>query len=324
MAPLLFVQVVYDPFWYTANTMSALWAMIFLVAVSLAFYALYLFYLGSKREGRDGNPLWLLVALAAAGLAGYIIHSITMEQLQALEWKGWMVKGLEVDASGTVLKGFSLPRILHFIFPSFAITGIYLMLYGWYFQKREDYPDDYCAFCGRLGARLALWATVGQAAVGVWWLLSLPQGFHFLSNPFFLVGAASGLILLGLLIAAREKPLAWAPRIMIMALVTIFLMSYAREALRMAYLSTVGYSIFDYKVHPDWGSTILFFVTFLGGLVVLAYPAVVAYHAGRSSEALRQEPAEGLGRAAYALTILWFVVVAGLGIFISMKNGTLF
>lgn len=324
VAPLLFVQVIYDPFWYTANTISAVWAMGFLVAVSLAFYALYLFYLGGKRPGRDGNPFWLLVALVSAGVAGYIIHSLTMEQLQALQWKGLVVKGLRVDATGTVLAGFSLPRILHFLLPSVAITGVYIMLYAWYFQGREDYPRDYIQFCGGLGSRLAIWATVGQAAVGVWWLLTLPGRLHFLSNPFFLVGAAAGLCLLGLLIAARSNPVAWAPRLMLMAFVAVFLMSYAREALRMAYVAGIGYSIFDYKVHPDWGSTLLFFLTFLAGLVVLAYPTVVAYHAGRSTKPLESDPAEGLGRAAYGLTILWFVVVAGLGIVISLKNGTLF
>ncbi len=324
VAPLLFVQVIYDPFWYTANTMSAVWAMAFLIAVTAAFYCLYLFYLGGKKESRNGNPFWLVLALAAAGLAGYIIHSLTMEQLLADQWQDLVVKGLDVDTSGTVLAGFSLPRILHFIIPSFAISGIFLMIYAWYFRGRSDYPEDYIDFAARLGGWLALWATVAQAAVGVWWLISLPSKFNFLSNPFFLAGATSGLVLLGLLVAAKSDPIKWAPRAMGMAFVTLFLMSYAREALRSLYAEKVGYSIFDYKLNVDWGSTILFLATFLGGLVVLAYPAVVAYHAGKSDAPLTEEPAEGLGKVAYALTIIWFVVVAGLGIFISMKNGTLF
>ena len=33
VAPLLFVQVIYDPFWYTSNLLSAWWAMLFLAAL---------------------------------------------------------------------------------------------------------------------------------------------------------------------------------------------------------------------------------------------------------------------------------------------------
>ncbi len=109
-----------------------------------------------------------------------------------------------------------------------------------------------------------------------------------------------------------------------MAFVAVLLMGFAREALRSEYTAQVGYSIFDYKLNIDWGSTILFFATFLGGMVVLAYPAAVAYHAGKSDVPLTEDKAEGLGKVAYALPIIWFMIVAGLGVFISVKNGTLF
>ncbi len=33
VAPLLFVQVIYDPFWYTSNLLSAWWTMLFLAAL---------------------------------------------------------------------------------------------------------------------------------------------------------------------------------------------------------------------------------------------------------------------------------------------------
>ena len=52
VAPLLFVQVIYDPFWYTANSMSAYWAMAFLLILAVAFTASYVFYL----SGSDKAP----------------------------------------------------------------------------------------------------------------------------------------------------------------------------------------------------------------------------------------------------------------------------
>ena len=48
-------------------------------------------------------------------------------------------------------------------------------------------------------------------------------------------------------------------------------MGVTREALRMTYLGAHDYSVYTYPLQVDWGSTALFFGTFLVGLVVLAY-----------------------------------------------------
>ena len=41
VAPLLFVQVIYDPFWYTSNVISAWWLLGFLAILTVAYLALY-------------------------------------------------------------------------------------------------------------------------------------------------------------------------------------------------------------------------------------------------------------------------------------------
>ena len=51
VAPLLFVQVIYDPFWYTSNVISAWWLLGFLAILTVAYLALYRFY-GLNPEGR--------------------------------------------------------------------------------------------------------------------------------------------------------------------------------------------------------------------------------------------------------------------------------
>ncbi|MEF3169452.1 MAG: hypothetical protein K6360_09045 [Deltaproteobacteria bacterium] len=279
VAPLLFVQVIYDPFWYTASVMSAWWTMGFLLAIGVAFYAFYGFYLGSRKTG--GNVLWSIIAIASVLVSAVIIHALSVEQLQPDKWREWLVNGLTVDVSGHGLYAFELPRILHFIVPSFAMAGIFLMLYAWYFRDRVDYNASYVDFVASLGARLAFWGTAVQAAVGIWWVLTIPKALEFIYNPFFLVGAVSGLLLLFYLSKARQAPVEYAVNSALFALGTILLMSYAREALRMAYLGGFGYSIFDYRVVTDWGSTVLFFATFLGGLVVVAYTCMVAFQAGK-------------------------------------------
>lgn len=321
VAPLLFVQVIYDPFWYTANSISAYWALGFLVAVAVAFTFAYLFYLKKDME-RGSNPVWAVLSLAGLLVSAYIIHGLSVEQLYPQKWKEWVVAGNSVVTHGKGLYMIEPARLLHFIVPSVAITGIYLMLYAWFFGERKDFKASYLKFVGEVGAKLALYFTALQVVVGFWWLLIVPQDLHFMSNPFLLLGAIVGLGLLGLLMTSQKDPAGNALKCALGAFVTVFLMSYAREALRMAYVSKVGYSIFDYKLAIDWGSTILFFGTFIGGLVVIAYPILVAVNLARKG-ADTHHP-HGLGRIAAALPVLWFVLVAGLGIVISLKNGTLF
>ena len=75
VAPLLFVQVVYDPFWYTSNVLSAWWVMGFIALLIAGYIALYIFYWKNhdiEAEGGKGS-VWLVLSLAlllaADGLA---------------------------------------------------------------------------------------------------------------------------------------------------------------------------------------------------------------------------------------------------------------
>ena len=42
VAPLLFVQVIYDPFWYSSSMISAVWTLVFLGLLLVGYLALYL------------------------------------------------------------------------------------------------------------------------------------------------------------------------------------------------------------------------------------------------------------------------------------------
>lgn len=60
VAPLLFVQVIYDPFWYTSNVLSAWWVIGFIGLLIVGYIAMYAFYWknpdlaqmgGARRDG---------------------------------------------------------------------------------------------------------------------------------------------------------------------------------------------------------------------------------------------------------------------------------
>jgi hypothetical protein len=66
-----------------------------------------------------------------------------------------------------------------------------------------------------------------------------------------------------------------------LSFVAILGMSISREVLRMVYVGAFNYSIYDYPLNVDWGSTVLFLGTFVMGLVVMAYPLVLVFKLGR-------------------------------------------
>jgi hypothetical protein len=321
VAPLLFVQVVYDPFWYASNLLSAAWVIGFIFIMMAAYSSLYVFYLqGKKGEGKG----WGFFGAAAVGLfllAGVIMHVLGYQLLQPEKWQQWYMKGIALDTSGLSLHAFQLPRFLHFIIPSLALTGIFLMLYAWYFRNRRDMDGAYLERVGTTGAKMAFLFTLLQALIGFWWLLSLPAELDFLNSPFFLVAVAIGIAFLLFLYFAQKEPMKYAIPSILGAFVTIFAMSYSREALRMGYLGRFDYSIFAYKVNVDWASTLLFFTTFVMGLLIIAYLLAVAYQSGRVAGPYEASPAmHRLGRLSIVLLLAWIVVVAGLGVVVSFKN----
>ncbi len=320
VAPLLFVQVIYDPFWYTSNILSAAWVIGFIFIMMLAYSFAYVFYLKGRSTG--GNlAIFGILSFAFFVLAGVIIHVLNYQLLLPEKWLQWYIKGNSVDASGTSLHAFQLSRFLHFIIPSFAMTGILLMLYAWYFKEREDFDKSYLDWVGKIGAKIALIFTAIQALVGFWWLFSLPSELNFFTNPFFLVGAGLGIILLVLLFYAQKDPVKYAIPSILVGFLAIFGMSYAREALRMSYLSRFNYSIFDYKLTIDWGSTLLFLLTFVMGLVIIGYQVYVAYSSGRvKGEYVALPSIHKWGKVSIALLVAWLIVVVTLGVIITVRN----
>ncbi|MBX6422736.1 hypothetical protein [Thermosulfurimonas sp. F29] len=319
VAPLLFIQVIYDPFWYFSNVISAWWALAFLGLIALAFSLAYLYYLRGGYEGA-GNPLWILLALMALLLVAAIIHALSLQAVHPEKWPEWTAESRGLFETGGRLHAFSLPRYLHFILASVAVTGIFLMLYARYFEVRKDFDPSYLAWVGRIGVRTALVFSLLQAGAGLWWLGSLPAEFRFYTQPLFLLAALSALLLILLLFVARRDPARHSLRVAVVAGLTVFLMSYAREVLRMKYLSRAGYRFSDYPVNPSWSSTALFFLSFLMGLLILGYVGLVAYRAGRGQ---REVGAHGWGKLAVALCWIWIGIMVTLGLIISFKNGVL-
>jgi hypothetical protein len=321
VAPLLFVQVLYDPFWYTSNMLSAAWVIGFMIIIMAAYGLTYIFYLrrnahDSTRFAAFGASAFLLFVLA-----GVIMHALNYQLLQPGNWRQWYMPDGLPDTAGISLHAFSIGRFFHFIMPSFGLTGIFLMLYARYFRDRADMESAFLQRVGSLGARLAYVFTVLQVLVGFWWLFGLPVEFRFFRNPVLLVTAGLGFTLMVFLSFAQKNPVKYAIPSGIAAFLAVFGMSYAREVLRMEYAGRFAYSPFTYSVNIDWGSTVLFLATFAVGLTVVSYLATVAVQSGRTSGTYRATPAVAAwGRASVAALLVWILAIVSLGVIITIRN----
>lgn len=283
VAPLLFVQVIYDPFWYVSNSLSAWWTMVFLLVVALGFLSNYVFYL-KRKKNPQGYGLFGVLGLLFVLCGGIIISALSVQALAPGEWLKWYTAaGNDLVTGGLGLYRFELGRFSHFMVPAFINIGIFMMLYAWYFRPRSDFDGAYLDWVGLTGARIAKIAAMIQVVVGFWWLLTVPTDLHFMRNPFLWIGVSLGLLLLVGLMKGQHEPDRYALPLALLSFVAILGMGTAREALRMTYLGVFEYSIYDYPVNVDWGSTALFLVTFVMGLVVIAYPIMIAFKLGRGT-----------------------------------------
>ncbi len=315
VAPLLFMQVIYDPFWYTSNVLSASWMIGILFVLMSAFSFAYVFYLKSNK-GKQHIAIWGILSFLLVILAAVIMHAVSYQALLPEKWLAWYMNNNKVNLYGAQLHAFQLPRFLHFIVASFALTGIFMMLYSWYFWKREDMDNDYIAWVGKAGAKMALIFTVLQMAVGIWWLLSLPVNFHFYTNYMFLIGVPIAVILLIVLVKAQVDPRRYALPVAAITAITVLAMSSLREVLRMLYVGRYNYSIYSYKLNISYGSTALFLASFVMGIIIVGYMATVVFKMGRSSKPVDLSSLKLRTWSVY-LMIAWILMMIGIGISIA-------
>ncbi len=315
VAPLLFTQVIYDPFWYTSNVLSASWMIGIVFVLMTAFAFAYLFYLKSS-TGRRHIALWGIFSFILIILAAVIMHAVSYQALQPGKWLAWYMNNNSVDLYGAHLHAFQLPRFLHFIVASFALTGVFMMLYAWYFWEREDMDRKYLAWAGKMGARMAVDFTVLQMGVGVWWMLSLPATFHFYTNYMFLTGVPFAVVLLLVLIRAQSDPRKYALPVAALMAVTVFAMSSLREVLRMLYTGKYDYSVSNYTLNISYGSTALFLASFVMGIVIVGYMISVVFKMGRSAKPIDLSSLKLRTWSVY-LMIAWILMMIGIGVVIA-------
>ncbi|MBD3754467.1 MAG: hypothetical protein IE937_02355 [Gammaproteobacteria bacterium] len=325
VAPLLFVQVVYDPHWYTTNVLSAFWVIAFIVILILAYWAMYYFYfVNGKNQDKTVQPKarWsILLSIALMLVVGFIMHSLTSAMLHPEQWKDWFVPNGVADYSGSKLHAYNLWRFAFFISMAIPVTGAMLVTYRRFKSVREDADHAYLNWAAEVGKKWIKVGSVISATLYVAWMMTLPETAGNFATSFW--GIAGGVAVIAFALWAQIRLQGEAKlcsyMALPMALVIGLVVAISREMLRYGILNdTFHYDFMDYKIVMDWYSTGLFFLTFaIVGSSVLAYLLTIAWKTGQTVGVYTPSPlVNKMGTIAIWIVALWLVQFFVVGFYV--------
>lgn len=273
IAPLLFVQVIYQQFFYS-GTIFLGWLWFGLILLLMAgYYAAYLYkFRGAPRRGTGGG-LWLGFSAVSFLLIAMIHVAVHLIHTQPKLWSEFSSNPLAVLGDTTYW-----PRLLHFVFAGIAFSALVIT---WWAVRRVAAGEEVelNTSIARTAWRWALWSTALQLVDGFLLLAVLPRdvligvmkgGLATLGPLTVAILLAIGLVVMlarGLDPTNHQGLVTGTLGAMVL---TIAVMSITRHQVRVLYLApaTEPYTL---RVVPQWGNFILFAALLVLGLATVAY-----------------------------------------------------
>jgi hypothetical protein len=265
VAPLLFVQVLYQQFFYSGTILLGWIWFGMLVLLMLGYYAAYLH--------KAFRGPWLAVSAVSFFAIAMIHVAVHLIHVQPEKWPAFDAGALAVMADPTYW-----PRLLHFVLAAVTFAAL---VAAWWAVRRARAGDDVelNTTIARTGWRWALWATVLQIVDGFILLAVLPRPV--------LLGVMSGgaatlvpltlAIVLGvglLVMLARSANPVEHPGLVSGTLaavtLTVAVMSLTRHQVRQLYLEPMT-SQFSPTIAAQWGNFALFAGLLVVGLATVAW-----------------------------------------------------
>lgn len=172
IVPLLFLQLLYGPLYYTSSIIMALpWlAVIFILLV--AYYLLYFFKFNVSEGSNNASFAWVLLLAASLFLViGFIFSNNMTLMLHPEKWTSMIdisSTGMHMNHSEVQL----VPRFLMVVCNAFAVVGILMGCYGLYYHSREQ---AYSNWLIKYGSLLYLCATLTEMIPTYFFAKTLPQ-----------------------------------------------------------------------------------------------------------------------------------------------------
>jgi len=273
VAPLLFVQLLYQQDFYTAAILIAWVWLFFLVMLMLGYYAVYAYKFKAAPSGSSGGAGWLIVAAVMFLLVAMVHVAVSLIHAQPEKWAAladnpWAILG---DPTYFV-------RLLHFVL---AAIGFSALVITWW-SVRQAAAGNAVELNGRIARyawRWALWTTVLQVVDGFVLLMVLPRpvllGLMRGGAATMIPLTLSILLAIGLLmmLAKVSEPVKSAGTVngtLYAMTLTIAIMSITRHQVRSIYLEPTS-SQYEIATAPQWGNFVLFALLLLAALATVGY-----------------------------------------------------
>jgi hypothetical protein len=264
VAPLLFLQVLYGQFFYTSSIlMGVYWLSIFGILI-VSYYAAYIYRLVDDRGGM-GRLFIGAAVLLLLGVSLLFSNNVSIMQMPEV-WAGYFSHraGGMLNFSDPAL----LPRYLHFIASAVAIGGLAIALYFEIRKRRGATDGDEWI---RLGCNWFTYATIINFAFGFWFLGALPEAAYdpatLGGKAFFILIVSSVATIIPSMVYAQTGRIIPATG---WALVTVLLMTLARDILRLTYLKPY-FSLSELPYVPQYSPFIIFLLAVLGGVYLVGW-----------------------------------------------------
>ncbi len=270
VAPLLFVQVIYGRFFYSATIISA-WNWYLVIPILIVVY--YLLYTVALTKRLSHRSKLILLAVCAAGFV-YVSYTFTMisdlaekpglwDGLYRASPGGWSVNPSVVE---------TLFRWLHTLAGALAVAGVSIMFIALYHPKVKI-DRSLLTF----GGRMYMLGVINAALLGLIYIFTLdsPILSKFAASPGIhaIIGAAV-LNIIAVYVVYRaldqDRPhwKIWTSAVLVFA--GLFCMVIARHILRLVYLEG-SFNPAALTVSPQWSPFAMFLITFVIGLAVLIW-----------------------------------------------------
>ncbi len=259
VAPLLFIQVLYGNFFYTASTLIGTNWILLIVILILGYYGAY--WISFRESGKPGTKrfLSLFVSLVLAW-TGFILVNVNTLMLTPASWKGYFshMGGFHLNLSETTL----LPRYTFFIFLLLGIGGLFIALYS-RIKFGEDGSKPWTAYGASLSG-YSLLLTLPSYLLYLWLLPSGIREVLISGNIFWTllnVLCFAGLLISGFL--ALKKKLTIASIILLLDLIAFVLV---RGKVRSLFLEPFSEKFSTVGTNTQYGVMALFLVILAAGL----------------------------------------------------------
>lgn len=286
IAPLLFMQVLFGRFFYTATILLAWQWLGMLGILTLAYYLNYIAKFRLK-AGKGAGVVLVVQALLFLVIAAIQV-AINVLHLQPGRWES-----VALQTSAALSDPTFVPRTLHFVLASVAMAGAVVAFAA---TRRPATAEGREVSLGmaRFGVRAAFVATALELVDGFWLLLMLPREVlkAFMRGGLATMGPLTVGILLGVLLlvvlSQITDPLSQPKKVRRVAevmLATIVFMVLTRHQLRGVYLAPWRTDE-QVTVVTQWGPLVLFLVVFVlcVGLTVYAIVRAIRDRPGPGEE----------------------------------------